>query len=71
MPNESRREQRKLGSEPGRAHFAALRELETKLASMPGALEELHANSRALFHRDRSMEREGMFRLHPRNPDEA
>lgn len=68
MPIETGRNRRTLGSEPGQADFAALQELETRLTSTPPSLAELHTNSRALFRRDR--QREEMFRLRPRQPEE-
>ena len=71
MPSERMRERANVGSKPVQSHFAALRELETKLTNTMPALEDLHANSRALFHRERTAREDGMFRLRPRNPEDV
>lgn len=71
MPSETMREQRKMRSEPGPSPFVAQRELEIKLTNTMPALEELHANSRALFRRERTASEGGMFRLRPRNPEDV
>jgi hypothetical protein len=71
LPNERTREQHKPSADQGKSHFAALRELETKLTSAAPALEDLHANSRALFRRDRDARENGVFRLHPRHPQDT
>lgn len=71
MPIET--ERNRHTAEHATAPFAASQQLIPTLTGADPALDQLHRNTRALFARERNMERTGMFHDLPRHfyfPDE-
>ena len=64
---EERRNRSEFGRSPTAPRNDALNEVESNVTGMGRGLSALHANSRALFRRDRNSGRKGLF--HDPKPD--
>ena len=67
MPMEPKRNHHKAERATAQSPFTASQQLIPTLTGTDPALDQLHRNTRALFSRERNMERTGMFHDLPRH----